>query len=363
MTMPHLMNCEHAAEGWCLDCVGRLHAQAEAATRALDHVRHQAGIWKQEARTQKATVDEVGAALGGVPDWGPVVETVSLMVAALAESRDELERLRAQVAQDMDTIYAAWRAVGADCAGLSWEAFVKHLDHAAPAQQAEPDWLHLKAYGYAPGDYMSRCCHCNATFAGLDKRATSCRSCAEKVHARKGAAAPSLTVGERTAPMPGRDWLEGMVDAWRASADESTPMVADALRTCAADLERALRLNPREALPSAQGVGEALEHFAAFPLEEFNMQSKPDDKVITGFNDWILLVGHIRKARAALAQTPAAEPQWQALTEGERRAAVGSICEYGTGFVAPLFSVIEGIERVLEARNRPAQAPATKEQP
>jgi hypothetical protein len=48
----------------------------------------------------------------------------------------EVERLRAQVAQDMDTIYAAWRAVGADCAGLSWEAFAKHLDHAAPAQQA-----------------------------------------------------------------------------------------------------------------------------------------------------------------------------------------------------------------------------------
>ena len=21
MTMPHLMNCEHSGEGWCLDCV------------------------------------------------------------------------------------------------------------------------------------------------------------------------------------------------------------------------------------------------------------------------------------------------------------------------------------------------------
>ena len=26
MTMPHLSNCPHQAEGWCLDCVGELEA-------------------------------------------------------------------------------------------------------------------------------------------------------------------------------------------------------------------------------------------------------------------------------------------------------------------------------------------------
>lgn len=50
--------------------------------------------------------------------------------------------------------------------------------------------------------------------------------------------------------MPGRDWLEGMVDVWRINASESSGDVADAFRTCAADLERALKLNPREALTS-----------------------------------------------------------------------------------------------------------------
>ena len=29
MTMPHLSNCEHQADGWCLECVGKLHAQVE----------------------------------------------------------------------------------------------------------------------------------------------------------------------------------------------------------------------------------------------------------------------------------------------------------------------------------------------
>lgn len=24
MTMPHLMNCDHSADGWCLDCVKKL---------------------------------------------------------------------------------------------------------------------------------------------------------------------------------------------------------------------------------------------------------------------------------------------------------------------------------------------------
>lgn len=29
MTMPHLMNCEHQSEGWCLDCVRKLKDELE----------------------------------------------------------------------------------------------------------------------------------------------------------------------------------------------------------------------------------------------------------------------------------------------------------------------------------------------
>ena len=29
MTMPHLMNCDHSEDGWCLDCVKRLHDESE----------------------------------------------------------------------------------------------------------------------------------------------------------------------------------------------------------------------------------------------------------------------------------------------------------------------------------------------
>ena len=30
MTMPHLMNCEHSSDGWCLDCVKQMHDRIEA---------------------------------------------------------------------------------------------------------------------------------------------------------------------------------------------------------------------------------------------------------------------------------------------------------------------------------------------
>lgn len=52
----------------------------ERLTRERDAVIQQARIWAQEARTQKATVDEVGAILGGIPDWGTISEIVSAAV-------------------------------------------------------------------------------------------------------------------------------------------------------------------------------------------------------------------------------------------------------------------------------------------
>lgn len=64
--------------------------------------------------------------------------------------------------------------------------------------------------------------------------------------------------------MPGREWLEGMVDVWRVNAAESSGDVADAFRTCADDLERALKLNPREALPSPAPAHDATDERASF---------------------------------------------------------------------------------------------------
>lgn len=60
------------------------------------------------------------------------------------------------------------------------------------------DWLHLKQYGYAPGDYLSKCHECGKTAEFVDKRAIICRPCAEAMHAK--AAAPSEPEAQKAPP-------------------------------------------------------------------------------------------------------------------------------------------------------------------
>lgn len=42
-----------------------------------------------------------------------------------------------QAPQSLDSIYAAWRAVGADVAGLDWTKFAAHLGAASPAVERD----------------------------------------------------------------------------------------------------------------------------------------------------------------------------------------------------------------------------------
>jgi hypothetical protein len=56
--------------------------------------------------------------------------------------------------------------------------------------------------------------------------------------------------------------------------------------------------------------------------------------------------------RATHGVTPCGAPQpWRGLTKDEIDHAVGELVEYGTEFVAPLYAVVEGIERKLRERN------------
>jgi len=51
-----------------------------------------------------------------------------------------------------------------------------------PPDLKKDDWRHLKEYGYAPGEYMGTCHRCGET-PTMDKRAITCRPCAETMHA------------------------------------------------------------------------------------------------------------------------------------------------------------------------------------
>ncbi len=77
--------------------VERLRADLETVTRQRDAILQQARFWSGEAKAQKSTVDEVGAILGGVPDWGPIAAGVEKMRADLADSQAECERLSSMI--------------------------------------------------------------------------------------------------------------------------------------------------------------------------------------------------------------------------------------------------------------------------
>jgi hypothetical protein len=44
MTMPHLMNCRHSEDGWCLDCVKEQWGELGLARQERDYVAKLAGI-------------------------------------------------------------------------------------------------------------------------------------------------------------------------------------------------------------------------------------------------------------------------------------------------------------------------------
>lgn len=61
MTMPHLMNCDHSEEGWCLDCVKKMHDEWEERCEKASEVRFQ-----HNANECKA----VGELLEYLNQWG-----------------------------------------------------------------------------------------------------------------------------------------------------------------------------------------------------------------------------------------------------------------------------------------------------
>lgn len=65
------------------------------------------------------------------------------------------------------------------------------------------------------------------------------------------------------------------------------------------------------------------------------------------------------KVMDRLSRGGAPTPVWSGLTKSEHNEWVGKLVDYGTGFVAPLFSVVEGIEKQLRERNDRAPSGAS----
>lgn len=69
MTMPHLMNCDHSEEGWCLGCVKALWEKADALERALRRIANPV-VHTRDDHNRKAC--DVCCALSDNPPFRPV---------------------------------------------------------------------------------------------------------------------------------------------------------------------------------------------------------------------------------------------------------------------------------------------------
>lgn len=77
MTMPHLMNCQHSHDGWCLRCVKELHDAAEGTMHALKFL---------------LTVVDNDITLNGPRDRGPGHATAVFHARATVASNEKEER-------------------------------------------------------------------------------------------------------------------------------------------------------------------------------------------------------------------------------------------------------------------------------
>lgn len=79
MTIPHLMNCRHRGDGWCLDCVKRLHDE-------LEQLRFGGGMIADISSDQSKTIK-----------WA--LERVKTVV----EERDRLKQALSDIEQRLST--------------------------------------------------------------------------------------------------------------------------------------------------------------------------------------------------------------------------------------------------------------------
>lgn len=72
----------------------RLEQECERLRNQRDAILLQARTWACEAKTQQSITQEVSEALGGIPTWGPIAETVSNRLAERDDALKQVEEMR-----------------------------------------------------------------------------------------------------------------------------------------------------------------------------------------------------------------------------------------------------------------------------
>jgi hypothetical protein len=77
----------------------QLHAANQRLEAQRDAILLQARCWAGEAKVQQSITREVGEILGGIPDWGPIAESVAGVVEERQRIEGEFTQLREAIQQ------------------------------------------------------------------------------------------------------------------------------------------------------------------------------------------------------------------------------------------------------------------------
>lgn len=100
MTMPHLMNCAHMPDGWCLDCVAAQHERMEQLRDAVRSARaDEAHCWASRMDALTAQLRDMDARymalLKAVADGVATQKPPPMLVTAWTCSKCQTDRLKA----------------------------------------------------------------------------------------------------------------------------------------------------------------------------------------------------------------------------------------------------------------------------
>ena len=142
------------------------------------------------------------------------------------------------------------------------------------------DWRHLQRYGFAPGNYMSKCGTCGFVVCGLDKRASCCRTCAER---KDEAGRASLSAS----PAGGGAVNAQMLEALRACAALATgkgrfnsPKDVEGMVLAAITAAEAAQAQPATAESAEHAEVEALRNLADHAKFEAAMMGACDGSML-----------------------------------------------------------------------------------
>lgn len=163
MTMPHLMNCAHSAEGWCLECVGHLHSEVQNAQQA----RASSGA--------QACQDGQALDVARTPEGEPL----GSHLARLARKHDLSDDLKAAIRQAAELLSVPGVVLPGAQHGLSEEQEPKYTvngGRSSTAQAARRSRL-MNRFSSSGRATSMPCMHCAATFCACPQvRSTGGRS-------------------------------------------------------------------------------------------------------------------------------------------------------------------------------------------